>query len=387
MELKLTKKLLTSLLQFKETASPLQLDLLTQIVINQSEIDLDYLDTILYLDKPNNLPKEERIKNLKKELEKNFVWCFYKNFNFLIKEVNFKKKEEMNETGLWVLRDKEKSNEEEVIELLKKKQRGKRMKVKIRRSDEMNEEEINELIKEMAENKNLNEKKKKEKKIEEKPREESTPGPLFKFIKKVEKKETPHSFTPYRTLPHIRRRNDLISPKRITYINFTDRHRPPIYKIIPEKMYHIVDSTQRLPHITDYSYDSDDEWEDCEDADTISTTESSCSQDEEINDWLEPDSEIEDNSSKIIIRSDAKLFYVVLNTPDYSLSLRRKDFLSENEKEIIENEISNKKEIKKFIKEFADEKWVQVEVINNFIKEIQNKSTNDDLKENEKVNC
>lgn len=391
MELKLTKNLLNSLLDFKNNKTELSLDLISELIDIQSELDLNYLDRLLYLDKENSPSKEERVKEIKKILEENYVWCFYKNYKTFIKEVSFSKKKEVDFTGIWILKKKENFDESEIHKFLKKKQRIKSQKVKIKlrnkkeESNEINEEEVLEIINEIKELELKKEIKKTEnfetkvKKIKEVKKEENSPGPLFQFMKKVEKTEKLHTFSPYRVLDHIRRRDDLVSPKRITYINFTDSLKPPVYKIIPDKLYNVVDSTKRLPHITDYSDDSDDEWEDCEDAETLSSEESTISQEEELNDWLESDSEVVDNSSKIMTRTEPKLFFITITQPNYSLNLRRKDFLSEIEKSYIKNEIFNKKDLKKLIKEYADDNWIHIEVINNFIKEIKNEEVNEEV--------
>lgn len=364
MKLRLTKNLLNSLSDFKSKDKDLTKDLLIQILNYQTNCDLEYLDEILYLEKEDAPEKSFRKKELKKLIKETFVWCFYKNYKKFVCEIPFTRKRNQSETGLWVLREKERKDDNEILDLLKKEGKGKRIKVEIKvESDKPKKKEILEVVEELKKIEQALEKKTEEKKIEEKKL-----GPLFQFVKKEEKKEEKHEICQYRVMQHVRRRNDLVNPQRITHINFTNRIKPPTYKIIPEKMYKVIDSTKRLPHITDYSFDSDEEWEDCEDAETISSEESLPSEEEEQNDWLESDSEIIEKTTKIISYSEPKLFFVILRKADYSLDVRKRDFLKEEEKEFLKKEILLQKDAKKFAKCFSEENWIKNDVVTKFMK-------------------
>lgn len=372
MEIKFTKNLLKSLLNYKENLTELNKETLMEIVNYKKEIDLYFLENLIYADSKNKSSKKERIREVKNLLNEFFVWCFYKNYETLSLEIPFSKKRKNLSGGVWILRDKDKSNEEELKEILRKEAKARRVKVKIPvKNDSTEEEEILQIINQInkTEEKPEEVKERIEDKIES--QEEKKLGPMFKFITKMEKSEQTHSFCPYRVLNHVRRRDDLVNPQKITYINFTNRIKPPTYKIITEKLYNVVDSTQRLPHINDYSVDSDDEWEDCEDAETISSEESIISQEEEVDDWVESDSEIVEKTSKIMSLSEPKLFFITINLPDYSLNIRRRDFLKDEEKEIFKREVKNKKDIRKYIKEFSDHLWIQSEIVKKFSDELK----------------
>lgn len=79
----------------------------------------------------------------------------------------------------------------------------------------------------------------------------------------------------------VRKREDLVNPRRVTYIKFFEQIKPSTYAIIKDKLF-VQNSLKRIPYVLDYEYDSDLEWEDCDDAEDLdSTDESGDAEDEE----------------------------------------------------------------------------------------------------------
>ncbi|ADM12244.1 uncharacterized protein Eint_091150 [Encephalitozoon intestinalis ATCC 50506] len=86
----------------------------------------------------------------------------------------------------------------------------------------------------------------------------------------------------------IRIRKDIQDPRRLSFIKFSNQLRPPLYGFGGQKHY-VKNSLTRLPQVLDYEEDSD--WEDCEDAEVIESTEEESSEEESSCEWIELDSE------------------------------------------------------------------------------------------------
>lgn len=96
---------------------------------------------------------------------------------------------------------------------------------------------------------------------------------------------------PRRVQNTVRKREDIVRPRRITYIKFSERVKPSLYRIVEEKLF-VRNSIRKIPYVLDYEYDSDLEWEDCEDAEDVeSTSESEEVEDGDELDFIDADSD------------------------------------------------------------------------------------------------
>ncbi|KAL0266172.1 UNVERIFIED_CONTAM: hypothetical protein PYX00_011889 [Menopon gallinae] len=124
---------------------------------------------------------------------------------------------------------------------------------------------------------------------------------LLKFQLQCQKKERPELtackflpvFPPGTFKPQItvRKREDIVNPRKVTYIKFFERVKPSTYAVVKDKLF-IRNSLRRLPNVLDYEYDSDLEWEDCDDAEDVGSTDESEETDGEDDiDFVDTDSE------------------------------------------------------------------------------------------------
>eukprot|EP00866_Antonospora_locustae_P000919 jgi/Antlo1/919/2435 len=113
---------------------------------------------------------------------------------------------------------------------------------------------------------------------------------MLKFLTQVQKKErqyqtndrflpvfSPEAFKPQVT---VRKREDLVNPRRVTYIKFFERIKPSTYAMKKDKLF-VRNSLRKIPNVLDYEYDSDIEWENCDDAEDMESTSDSEDADEE----------------------------------------------------------------------------------------------------------
>lgn len=123
----------------------------------------------------------------------------------------------------------------------------------------------------------------------------------------------PEAFKPQVT---VRKRDDLVNPRRVTYIKFFERIKPSTYAVVREKLF-VRNSLQRIPHVLDYEYDSDLEWEDCEDAEDVESTDESEDADEEFEE--EDDMDFVDTESET--SPDRKFSPLEISFPELSVAI------------------------------------------------------------------
>lgn len=124
---------------------------------------------------------------------------------------------------------------------------------------------------------------------------------------------SPEAFKPQVT---VRKREDLVRPRRVTYIKFFERIKPSTYAVVREKLF-VRNSLGRIPHVLDYEYDSDLEWEDCEDAEDVESTDESEDSDEESED--EDDIDFVDTESETSL--DRKFSPLEISFPELSVAI------------------------------------------------------------------
>lgn len=180
----------------------------------------------------------------------------------------------------------------------------------------------------------------------------------------------------------VRRRDDIVSPKKVTYIKFFDRIKPAIYKIVYDKFF-VKDSTKKLPCVVDYDYDSELEWEDFEDAEDINTTTGSSEGEEEDDNDLdfidtESDTTVDKNFKAPSIKFpvlDVQIFCDYKN--DLEAPLFRHETFPDHLVPTLESEVKDGGSVKVLSASFGDRYHIRAHVVQKKIKEIKTNMDDD----------
>ena len=206
---------------------------------------------------------------------------------------------------------------------------------------------------------------------------------MLKFLKPGPKKEKTESqgwrFLPllppnlYKTQDSVRKREDIVNPKKVTYIKFFERIKPAIYRVVEDKLF-AKNSVNKIPFVLDYEYDSDLEWEYCEDAESVeSTSDSEDVEEEEEIDFVDPESDAS-TDSRLRIPSISFPVLDVEILHDYRDELNKPLFRHETFPEHLisklEGEIKECKNIKSLSVAFSNEHYIKKGVVQKKIQEL-----------------
>jgi hypothetical protein len=313
----------------KSKEDPISKDLLTLLVHNKYNIDSTFLCDILYKHKKSKLKKKEILKNITECLDR---WFTLENNYYKILSTDDLSKETIsliNKNKLSSKKDlisilyqdidsTENINYEMLIKLVYK-------IIDILKSSDINLKKFlvnieNKLSGTTRLNKDnvsgdsslLNFVTKREKLNTKRLNKDNVSGDssLLNFVTKREKLNISNvsKFNPivydrsvyvYRLnnpcYESIRRRKDLINPKKKIFIKFSDEYRPPLYKI-PDYQVYTRNSLKKLINI---DYDEDSTWDDDCEGEDIGSDES---EEEEISgdeEWIDSDSYDEETTKNI----------------------------------------------------------------------------------------
>lgn len=163
----------------------------------------------------------------------------------------------------------------------------------------------------------------------------------------------------------------------MTYIKLIERIRPSVYQSSKDK-YFFKDSTRKLPIGVDYDFDSDLEWEDCDDGEDIDSADESEDSDESIDsDFIESDSFSDDKQYHV-----PELSYPVLKfetfydyVENFQIPLIQLNVVPPHKKELLMKEYDTHENTKDFAINFARSHNINIRAVQRAISDIKSTVT------------